>query len=153
MRLATSIKRLRQLADLLDRVPEEKFDMSRWARHLPPDMDPSKEEECGTSACALGWATTLPFAKALGACIKPHVYFNPTLGLIYTNKNSDEYLVIEELFGDWRDLRALFFGINVKPQEKADEIREFCNDLLIEAKAKGSDVIARYPCNDDDDVY
>lgn len=57
-------ERLLQLADFLEtRVPESKFDMQWWIRdkddllRLP---DPAELfEECGTSACALGWTAVL----------------------------------------------------------------------------------------------
>lgn len=39
-------ERLLKLADFLDTVPAEKFDLRTW--------------QCGTTACAVGWACTMP---------------------------------------------------------------------------------------------
>lgn len=46
-------KKLLKLADLLDRVPEDQFDMATWA------MRYDSGAECASVACALGWATTI----------------------------------------------------------------------------------------------
>lgn len=45
--------RLLKLADFLDALPRKKFDYSTYG----------EERACGTVACALGWAPSLPFAK------------------------------------------------------------------------------------------
>lgn len=46
-------RRLLVLAEFLEtKVPVEKFSLSRW--------------QCGTTACAVGWAATIPEFKALG---------------------------------------------------------------------------------------
>ena len=53
-------KRLLRLADFLENnVPIKKFYMGTWA---------SKEDinECGTTACAMGWATKIPEFAAAG---------------------------------------------------------------------------------------
>lgn len=57
-------KRLFLLARLLDRVPRKHFDMKWWIiRHnhyqstLGPEESPN---DCGTTACACGWALTIP---------------------------------------------------------------------------------------------
>ena len=46
---------LLQLADLLDTVPEERFAYGSW--FTGPGVTAG---ECGTTACALGWATRIP---------------------------------------------------------------------------------------------
>lgn len=55
-------KLLLQLADLLETVEPKRFDYSRWFRN---------DAKCGTVACALGWACTLPetglYAEARGS--------------------------------------------------------------------------------------
>lgn len=53
-------ERLLILADFLDTVPEDRFDMRRWA-----DAGFS-DGKCGTRACALGWACTILEFQQLG---------------------------------------------------------------------------------------
>ena len=62
--------RLLKLADFLDTVPPEKFDFDVWCnggrgevggRVEVPDLN-----VCGTTACALGWATAIPEFQKLG---------------------------------------------------------------------------------------
>lgn len=76
-------RRLRLLAEKLKTVPDEKFRMESWVtlpEHLTPSPPPGDKEllvpytysmgfyevqrsytpECGTAACALGWASTIP---------------------------------------------------------------------------------------------
>ncbi len=48
---------LLKLADLLDSLPPERFDYCMWAGS---DWAPGTGLSCGTTACALGWATTIP---------------------------------------------------------------------------------------------
>lgn len=47
------VERLNKLADFLDTLPPERFDMNRWAQN---GFSP---EECGTVACAFGWSVHL----------------------------------------------------------------------------------------------
>ncbi len=58
-----SRRRLLVLADFLETLPPERFDYGRWAGESwkgKPDLS------CGTTACALGWATTIPEFRKLG---------------------------------------------------------------------------------------
>jgi hypothetical protein len=57
-----SDRRLMLLVDLLRQVPETKFTYHQWATEL--DLN-----TCGTAACALGWATTIP---ELGLVLRTH---------------------------------------------------------------------------------
>jgi hypothetical protein len=50
-------KRLRELADHLDRIKPERFNMKEWF---------NKSEECGTSACAMGHACMMKRFQKLG---------------------------------------------------------------------------------------
>ena len=59
-------KRLLKLADYLEkRVENKKFDMGTWGSHVG-DHDPKKDNFCGTTACAMGWATMIPSFQKLG---------------------------------------------------------------------------------------
>lgn len=58
-------KRLLRLAKLLRSVPRKRFDMTIWANGVLCGRPNETKRRCSTSACALGWATTIPsFNKA-----------------------------------------------------------------------------------------
>jgi hypothetical protein len=60
----TSARRLLKLADFLEtQVPEDKFNFHEWVDY---DWQGKPDLSCGTSACALGWATTIPEFRKLG---------------------------------------------------------------------------------------
>ena len=66
-------KRLLKLADRLDAVPADQFDMHSWW-HAP------EGGWCGTAGCALGWAGTMPEFRRAG--LETHteddqVFFTP----------------------------------------------------------------------------
>jgi hypothetical protein len=61
-------KRLEHLIETLENVKKrdkkddhKHFDMSVWRGD-----DPEKEVDCGTTACALGWEATTPYARSRG---------------------------------------------------------------------------------------
>lgn len=58
------------LAKFLRKVPAERFDMSYWGKVENGDLTGKtlclKRNACGTSACALGWATQVPSFKKAG---------------------------------------------------------------------------------------
>lgn len=56
-------KRLLKLADFLDTVPRKKFDLTHW---VGQSYVGKLSLSCGTTACALGWATTIPAFRKLG---------------------------------------------------------------------------------------
>lgn len=75
-------KRLLILADKLEEVSERSFNLAKWINYrrtyrvavapllsnsvLKADLKPEEFEECGTSACAVGWAGTIPQFQKLG---------------------------------------------------------------------------------------
>lgn len=64
-----NIRRLEILADWLEKVPPERFDLSCWiVQPTPRDLlrGPSLDQNCGTVACALGWATACPAFRKIG---------------------------------------------------------------------------------------
>jgi len=78
-------RRLRALAKLLrsltPRETREHFYMGSWFRqlgtqphHVP--LNPTKKDltTCGTSACALGWATTIPELQRAGLTLDSYNY-------------------------------------------------------------------------------
>lgn len=72
----TAINRLKKLVKKLEKVKDKKFDMEFWSNNRESeDREISCNlEACGTTACALGWATTV-FPKSLKLCIeKDNIY-------------------------------------------------------------------------------
>lgn len=63
---STGHQRLKILADFLDtKVPAERFHLKLWSDEGFP------KNECGTAACAVGWATTIPEFAADGLHLEP----------------------------------------------------------------------------------
>lgn len=57
-------RRLKRLIDFLEQLPRAKFNFGRWTAGWDP------KHECGTAACAMGWAGTIPFFQKLGVSVK-----------------------------------------------------------------------------------
>jgi len=56
-------RRLLALADLLQKLPAKRFNYSSW---VGDDWGGKSDLSCGTTACAFGWATTMPSLRRLG---------------------------------------------------------------------------------------
>lgn len=57
------MKRLEKLATKLEKLPPKRFNYNSWVGRnwgKKPDLS------CGTTACAMGWATTMPEFRRLG---------------------------------------------------------------------------------------
>ena len=70
--------RLLLLADFLEKLPPERVDYHRW---VGAGWKGHQDLSCGTSACALGWAATMPEFQALGLRIRSKKGFNAYVGL------------------------------------------------------------------------
>lgn len=55
--------RLLRLADFLDTLEPARFDFNRW---VGLSWGGKEDLSCGTTACGLGWATTIPEFRELG---------------------------------------------------------------------------------------
>jgi hypothetical protein len=64
---ATSNRRLLALAAFLRTVPRKRFDYGRW---VGSDWKGAQDLSCGTTACALGWAATMPQFRRLGLILR-----------------------------------------------------------------------------------
>lgn len=56
-------RRLLKLADFLKKLPANRFDYTSW---VGLDWQGKQDLSCGTTGCALGWATTMPEFRRLG---------------------------------------------------------------------------------------
>lgn len=59
--------RLLKLADFLETVPPKRFRFSSW---VGDDWQGREDLSCGTTACAVGWASTIPAFRKLGLRLK-----------------------------------------------------------------------------------
>lgn len=70
---ATGNARLLKLAEFLRTVPRKRFDYRTW---VGDDWKGAQDLSCGTTACALGWATTMPEFRRLGLRLFKSSYSN-----------------------------------------------------------------------------
>lgn len=132
--------RLLMLADRLESVPAPRFDMESWCEG---EWEPGATEfPCGTTACALGYATTIPEFQALGLHLVRDYEYDPNHTYVVLGPTRHEHgtymssmLAARELFDltheqvmelflpregspDWPDKRT--------PQQVAKLIRDVC---------------------------
>lgn len=130
--------RLMKLVKFMESLPksaEKHFNMAAWFAH---DGDHELKygrrvtrtllKDCGTTACALGWAATIPYFKRLGLTVK-HGGIVGTL--VYRGEGGCDYEEIEEcdkpLFGIDKDQWVALFGATTTvttPQQWAARTRE-----------------------------
>lgn len=61
-----SKRRLMLLVEKLHSILNERFDYTRW---VGCDWEGAPDLSCGTTACALGWATAVPELAEAGLCL------------------------------------------------------------------------------------
>ena len=75
-----AVRRLTKLADYMETVPRNKFSMAYWFQHARAGththrfgrtLSAKDMNHCGTKACAVGWAATMPEFQRLGLRIAP----------------------------------------------------------------------------------
>lgn len=95
--------RLLKLADFLEKLPPKRFAYDMWVgSHWRGNTNLS----CGTTACALGWATTMPIFRRLGLRLTLGVGCNlddaergGMYGDITMPGGGDEYVAGKKIFG------------------------------------------------------
>lgn len=108
--------RLLKLAEYMRGLPKETyphFSMENWFvhsgvhRHVPVDQVIKLEDitQCGTKACALGWATTCPYFRRLG--LKMRAKQSGYGEVCWNDKSSSAHNVFEEIVQDLFDLDIL----------------------------------------------
>jgi hypothetical protein len=135
--------RLLKLADFLDKLPRKFFDYGNWAK---TDGKKRVVQECGTNACALGWACTMPEFKRLGATLvvdfvdnDDGLYLAPRMRK--ENQSRFEYGVSEDVFGlSCAEHETLFRPGDdedaATPKYVAKKIRKFVKAKLKEINAQ-----------------
>jgi hypothetical protein len=117
-------KRLLALADYLDRVKRERFDMATWYH----------KTECGTTACAMGHACMMRRFQKLGLKLRVCVFDQASRVPYY--KGYEELGAADKFFGLDRFQSKYLFG-NVEsrsPKAEAAIIRQFVNDPSVALK-------------------
>lgn len=94
---------LLELAALLDELPEGRFDYDTW---VGLNWGGNPDLSCGTTACAAGWATTLPSFRERGLGL----ISLRGLGEVVINKSSKFgiHAMAEALDISYREAEALF---------------------------------------------
>jgi hypothetical protein len=119
-------ERLLKLANFLENdVPPPRFKMDEWS-----DTRDFAPEVCGTAACAIGWATTIPAFRIEGFTGKQSDQAN----IVYPSYRSYEsWEAVEKFFGlGKRKAEYLFDDENYPgaptPKQVAKRIRKFVKD-------------------------
>ena len=112
-------RRLLKLADYLETVPRENFDMGFWAKRE------FRGQECATTACAGGWATNvwprhLQIVRA----------GDRQASVLHVASGRMNYGAVAEFFGlEYGEARALFapgwFDFEETPAQVARRLRAF----------------------------
>lgn len=97
----TGDKRLLVLAAFLRTLKRERFNYSEW---VGSDWQGASDLSCGTQACALGWATTIPAFRRLGLRLYRYEGIGVgQVGLFETGRSkayeSDPFGAAEQVFG------------------------------------------------------
>lgn len=134
-----AVRRLEKLAAYMDSLPEganEHFYMGAWYRH---DGDPAHAPkpgtavqenhlmDCGTTACALGWATTIPEFQNAGLRMNAYVSTDGGVMGMPVFRNHEEFDAAEKFFRiDGHDSAVLFACTSVRtPKQWARHCRAY----------------------------
>lgn len=139
MNKTVSRNRLLKLANFLDKLPRKRFCYSTW---VGADWEGNQDLSCGTTACALGWAATMPEFRRLGLNLKSDNYFCNYVSLKKKNKEvAIDLDAASEVFGlGMVEAEYLFCpehddgdgnyspGDNATPKQVAKHIRKFVKE-------------------------
>ena len=121
------IDRLNRLADYLDTLPVEQFNLIEWVTDA--QMDPMTEEivpGCGTVACAVGHACMIEDFKKQGLGQYGEYPFSPTYGAL-TGWDAVQAFFGVGYFDAWQlfDYSCYGYEDRTPPSEVALRIRQF----------------------------
>jgi hypothetical protein len=128
--------RLIRLAKFLDTLPPERFD---YGRFVGDGWEGKQDLSCGTTACALGWAATMPEFRALGLRLVANGYGHDFVTNMW---NDSAFFAASELFETTLEQARYLFGGDVTlrvelhglpyqpatsatPRQVADHLRAF----------------------------
>lgn len=124
--------RLLKLADFLDTVPVKKFDLSHWIgwdeldfETRPPTLD-DLEHNCHTTACAIGWACTIPEFQDAGLVLDDG---EPFFDGHWDTQAAANFFDIEYLEASHLFYSSAYRGNNrTRPSTVAKRIRKLVSD-------------------------
>ena len=134
-----AVERLTKLADFMDALPAAAaghFTMRSWMRHdglhdfAPEVITEAALMDCGTTACAAGWACSVPEFRAAGfgmerRVVEGRTYWIPKFG---EDKDDDAVMSFFDLDG-WDTNDYLFHSYDIaSPHEWAEHCRQFIRD-------------------------
>lgn len=114
--------RLLKLAQLLEKLPINRFNYAEW---VGSDWQGKSDLSCGTTGCALGWATTIPSLRRAGLRLIP---FDDRKGgwvaLIYGGiRIANSEGAAEKVFGiSYEEAKYLFNGDMSAPYEMRSQL-------------------------------
>lgn len=121
----TAKRRLLKLAKFLERLPKKRFDFGQW---VGDDWKGKKDLSCGTTACALGWATAIPSFRKAGLRLKSYGFTSYPRGGYVTLKGHDNSLSSEEaaaqVFGITENEATYLFNPDMDSQGLDDALAE-----------------------------
>jgi hypothetical protein len=98
--------RLLKLAEFLEKLPRKRFNYSTW---FGRDWKGKPDLSCGTTACALGWAATMPNFKRLG--LEPWFDYTSRFHEFSLHGHRANYIKIgDEIFGLTEDEAGYLFA-------------------------------------------
>lgn len=127
-------RRILKLVEFMEKLPRsaaKHFDMGSWFTHNGDHELPLKSgdainadtmKDCGTTACALGWAATMPYFRKLG--LKCRLY-GRSGDIVFQERKGTDFSVVQcglnPLFPylDGHQYMDLFSGENEDPTPKA----------------------------------
>lgn len=114
----TYAQRLFKLADFLDTLKPSRFRYDKW---VGDSWQRKQDLSCGTTACAMGWAATMPAFRRLGLHL-----FDDGIGVIAMRTKGDGVLlgisVCTELFNiDAKEAEYLFIPLGDRFEVTLDE--------------------------------
>lgn len=152
----TSDRRLLKLAAFLDTVPRQRFNYETW---VGASWQGAPDLSCGTTACALGWAASMPTFRRLGLHlvaipgVNPNSEWESGAYVVYGNLEAEEAgaalfgLTFDEsvfLFGPDTSLEGLAWqspGSTATAKQVATHIRKFVkNRDLVAVVREGAPV-------------
>lgn len=119
-------RRLLKLASFLRTLPRKRFDYTTW---VGEDWQGAQDLSCGTTACALGWAATMPAFRRLGVRLKKRAWGGGQVALRGLHRGSIE--VAMYIFAlDHHEAHHLFTpegkeGDGTTPKQVAKKIERF----------------------------
>jgi hypothetical protein len=135
-------ERLELVAKKLESLPPERFNYSSW---IGKNWEGAQDLSCGTTACALGWAATIPELQEAGLCIvagwdyacDPYVALSTRRQPVRQYEANYESVVAAMWVFELTEDEVSFLFIPESPQahEEHEEAEEHCTALVDTATA------------------